>query len=210
MGLFGKIRDMLTYEDDSEEVEPVKKEVSTVSIPAPLPEKEKIDFEIEENEVKEELPKREERIKEEKPSFTIFTDSDFSDFKKEKVREEKKPYQSKEEVHKFKPSPIISPVYGIIKDEEEKEEPVSTFNRVQDVSLDDVRKKAYGTLEDDVETNLFTTRELSLENNTKNDIFDEVNNAVNERDKVNDDSDKAINENDLFNLIDSMYERKDD
>ena len=43
MGLFGKIRDMLTYEDDSEEVEPVKKEVSTVSIPAPLPEKEKID-----------------------------------------------------------------------------------------------------------------------------------------------------------------------
>ena len=27
MGLFGKIRDMLTYEDDSEEVEPVKKEV---------------------------------------------------------------------------------------------------------------------------------------------------------------------------------------
>ena len=202
MGLFGKIRDMLTYEDDNEEVEPVKKEVSTVSIPAPLPEKEKIDFEIEE---KEELPKREEKIKEEKPAFTIFTDSDFSDFKKE----EKKPYQSKEEIHKFRPTPIISPVYGIIKDEEEKEEHVSTFSKVQDVSLDDARKKAYGTLEDDVETNLFTTRELNLEHNTRNDIFDEVNNAVNERDKVNDDSDKAINENDLFNLIDSMYERKD-
>ena len=202
MGLFGKIRDMLTYEDDNEEVEPVKKEVSTVSIPAPLPEKEKIDFEIEE---KEELPKREEKIKEEKPAFTIFTDSDFSDFKKE----EKKPYQSKEEIHKFRPTPIISPVYGIIKDEEEKEEHVSTFSKVQDVSLDDVRKKAYGTLEDDVETNLFTTRELNLEHNTRNDIFDEVNKAVNERDKVNDDSDKAINENDLFNLIDSMYERKD-
>ena len=162
----------------------------------------KIDFEIEE---KEELPKREEKIKEEKPAFTIFTDSDFSDFKKE----EKKPYQSKEEIHKFRPTPIISPVYGIIKDEEEKEEHVSTFSKVQDVSLDDVRKKAYGTLEDDVETNLFTTRELNLEHNTRNDIFDEVNNAVNERDKVNDDSDKAINENDLFNLIDSMYERKD-
>ena len=28
MGLFGKIRDMLTYEDESEDVEPVKKEVS--------------------------------------------------------------------------------------------------------------------------------------------------------------------------------------
>ena len=47
MGLFGKIRDMLTYEDDSEEVEPVKKEVSTVSITAPLQEKEKIYFKVE-------------------------------------------------------------------------------------------------------------------------------------------------------------------
>lgn len=51
---------------------------------------------------------------------------------------------------------------------------------------------------------------MVLENNNRNDIFDEVNEAIKERDKVNDDSDKAINENDLFNLIDSMYERKDD
>ena len=59
MGLFGKIRDMLTYEDESEDVEPVKKEVSTVSIPAPIEEKEKIDFEVEEKiEKKDELPKR--------------------------------------------------------------------------------------------------------------------------------------------------------
>ena len=57
---------------------------------------------------------------------------------------------------------------------------------------------------------MFSTKELVLENNNRNDIFDEVNEAIKERDKVNDDSDKAINENDLFNLIDSMYERKDD
>ena len=205
MGLFGKIRDMLTYEDESEDVEPVKKEVSTVSIPAPIEEKEKIDFEVEEKiEKKEELPKREE-----KTPFTIFTDSDFNDLAKEK-KEERKPYQKKEEVHKFKPSPIISPVYGIIRDDVKKEEPINTFSKVQDVTVDDVRKKAYGTLEDDVETNLFSTKELVLENNNRNDIFDEVNEAIKERDKVNDDSDKAINENDLFNLIDSMYERKDD
>lgn len=209
MGLFGKIRDMLTYEDDSEEVEPVKKEVSTVSIPAPLPEKEKIDFEIEEKKYIEE----EKAKKEEKPSFTIFTDSDFNTFAKEKKSEEKKPYQSKEEIHKFKPSPIISPVYGIIKDDIKKEEPVSTLSKIQDVTIDDVRKKAFGTLEDDVETNLFTTKELTLETNTKSDIFDEVDEAIKERDtkeKISDDSDKAINENDLFNLIDSMYERKDE
>ena len=70
MRLFRKIRDMLTYEDESEDVEPVKKEVSTVSIPAPIEEKEKIDFEVEEKiEKKEELRKREE-----KKTFTIFTD----------------------------------------------------------------------------------------------------------------------------------------
>ena len=201
MGLFGKIRDMLTYEDESEDIEPVKKEVSTVSIPAPIEEKKKIDFEVEE---REEPPK-----KEEKTPFTIFTDSDFNDFAREK-KEERKPYQKKEEVHKFKPSPIISPVYGIIKDNVKTEEQISTFTKAQDVTVDDIRKKAYGTLEDDVETNLFSTKELVLENNNKNDIFDEVNEAIKERDKVNDDSDKAINENDLFNLIDSMYERKDD
>lgn len=203
MGLFGKIRDMLTYEDEIDELEPVKKEVSTVSIPAPV--QEKVDFKLEEKEdVKEELPK-----KEEKTQFTIFTDSDFDNFNNKK--EEKKPYQKKEEVHKFKPTPIISPVYGIINDEGKKEEKISIFTRTQDVSVDDVRKKAYGTLEDDVETNLFSTRELRLEDNKRNDIFDELNEAINERDAViNDDSDKVINENDLFNLIDSMYERKDD
>ena len=194
---------MLTYEDESEDIEPVKKEVSTVSIPAPI--EEKIDFKVEEREEqKEELPKRKEKI-----PFTIFTDSDFSDLTKEK-KEERKPYQKKEEVHKFKPSPIISPVYGIINEDVKKEEPISTLSKIQDVTIDDVRKKAYGTLEDDVETNLFSTKELVLENNDRNDIFDEVNEAIKDRDKVNDDSDKAINENDLFNLIDSMYERKDD
>lgn len=209
MGLFGKIRDMLTYEDDSDEIEPVKKEISTVSIPAPAPEKEKIDFKVEEKKYDEE-----EKIKkEEKPSFTIFTDSDFNTFAKEKKSEEKKPYQSKEEIHKFKPTPIISPVYGIIKNDAKKEEPISTLSKIQDVTIDDVRKKAFGTLEDDLETNLFTTKELTLETNTKSDIFDEVDEAIKERDtkeKINDDSDKAINENDLFNLIDSMYERKED
>lgn len=58
----------------------------------------------------------------------------------------------------FKPSPIISPVYGIISGDKKiacsqvatdtiniKEEPKS------DISFDSVRKKAYGTLEDDIE-----------------------------------------------------------
>lgn len=204
MGLFGKIRDMLTYEDEIDDIEPVKKEVSTVSIPSPV--EEKVDFEVKEN-IKEEPLK-----KEEKTPFTIFTDSDFNDFGKVK-KEEKKPYQNKEEVKKFKPSPIISPVYGIINGEKKKEEPVSVFSRTQDVTVDDVRKKAYGTLEDDLETNLFSTKELVLENNKRNDIFDELNDAIIERDskeKIDDDCDKVINEKDLFNLIDSMYERKDD
>lgn len=226
MGLFSKIRDILTYEDEIDE-EPIKKEVTTVSIPSPEPEyKDDYDFELKE---KEEYDKPEEIVipikskqmpvinKEEKPSFTIFTDSDFEIIEKKEGKKEKKPYSPKEEVKKFRPTPIISPVYGLVKDEsEEKPTQISSFSRPrEEITLDNVRKKAYGvhTLEEDLESNLFTTRELGFENTKKKDIFDEVTNALDERDskeKINYDCDEAINENDLFNLIDSMYERNND
>lgn len=238
MGLFSKLRDMLTYEDEVDEQDAVRKEVSTVEIPSPevVPEKKKaFDFEITEKEeeigntkkvpkidsfvdntkevkvVKEVKPVR--LVKEvEKPAFTIFTDSDFEVM--EKRKEERKPYSVKEiDSHKFKPTPTISPVYGIISDEIEEKKPVprSSFTR-EDVTLDDVRKKAFGSLEDELESNLFSTKELTLDDSaSKNDIFDEVDNALDERDNdVVSDGDSAIGENDLFNLIDSMYERKDD
>lgn len=222
MGLFSKIRDILTYEDEIEE--PIKKEVTTVSIPSPEPSEEyrkNYDFDITE---KEEYVEPEEVVipvkPKEKPAFTIFTDSDFDLPPQKEVKEkkeERKPYTPREEVKKFRPTPIISPVYGLIKEEkEEVKTSGSQFSKPrEEITLDKLRQKAYGSpsLEDELESNLFTTKELSFETSNKNDIFDEVNNVLDERDskeKVNLDSDEAINENDLFNLIDSMYERNND
>lgn len=63
----------------------------------------------------------------------------------------------KEEKTIFKPSPIISPVYGVLDKNYKKEDVVSkkessftsSYER-RNMSVDDVRKKAYGTLSDDL------------------------------------------------------------
>ncbi len=66
-------------------------------------------------------------------------------------------YERKEDRTHFKPSPIISPIYGIL-DKNYKKEDVVTKREVrltssyarENLSVDDVRKKAYGTLSDDL------------------------------------------------------------
>ncbi len=68
----------------------------------------------------------------------------------------------------FKPSPIISPIYGILDKDYKKEEIVEREKSVsKDESIskvttyDTVRRKAYGTLEDDLEDSLNEINKLS-------------------------------------------------
>ncbi|MEG2311684.1 MAG: hypothetical protein RSB72_03200, partial [Bacilli bacterium] len=140
----------------------------------------------------------------------------------------------------------------------------SYCNPNKSLTIDEVRKKAYGTLENQLEENLFTTNteitgnteiledliidvkeQLSGKKATKikdnlDHIEDELNNLEgtlveiskmpltdinsgeqqenqkeltldNEIDELNKSlDDEVVNENDLFDLIDSMYEKKDD
>lgn len=65
-------------------------------------------------------------------------------------------YEKKEAKTGFKPSPIISPIYGILDKNYKKEEIVpkrevrlSSYTR-EHMSVDDVRRKAYGNLADDI------------------------------------------------------------
>lgn len=66
-------------------------------------------------------------------------------------------YEKKDDKTYFKPSPIISPIYGIL-DKNYKKEDVVTKREVrltssyarENLSVDDVRKKAYGSLNDDL------------------------------------------------------------
>lgn len=107
-------------------------------------------------------------LKEEKPVLPIyFSDEDFEDLEKPKKAQDervvKEAYKGRKEIKEerknFRPSPIISPVYGIL-DKNYKKDDITTKDipsimyRSDKITVDDIRNKAYGTLEDELENNL--------------------------------------------------------
>lgn len=187
----------------------------------------------------------------------------------------------KEEKKAFKPTPIISPVYGIL-DKNYKKEDITPKKKVPEIrsskqmTVDDIRNKAFGSWEEDLETTLFgkdsifneDSKEMEIddfdlfdeldirveeprkksqekavpsraEKNKELELMDEVNElenlVINEKPEINKKDSKKIEEtpenmieeemdkicnntkkeepeltdSDLFNLIDSMYEKKD-
>jgi len=140
---------------------------------------------------------------------------------------------------KFKPSPVISPVYGVL-DKNYKKEDIVVIKQEAKKSIDveEVRKKAFGTLEDDIEKNkkepLATKKEeKSIDELLEETAFDTIELPDFKEEETentpifNDDEDVDISleeldkrekkeeesedlENDLFDLIDSMYENKEE
>lgn len=228
MGLLDKVKNMFT---DEVEEEPIKSERIPVEIPAPA----KV--------VEESVSDNENIQTEEKPTTPIFFDDDYFKELETPKQEVKSSYlkeQTKEKMEKriFKPTPVISPVYGVldknyskedIRPKHESKKPTSTST-----NIDDVRKKAFGTLEDDLETTLFGNNSILFndvieEPKEEVDLFEELTEPVKEDATVvdnishedetidifedieaKDSSDKkeeTIKENELFDLIDSMYEK---
>lgn len=89
--------------------------------------------------------------------------------KEEPVRKEKKVADlykdkvDKKDEHKFKATPIISPIYGIldknyskdqIKEADESSYEIRRNSVVKGIDFESVRKKAYGSLSDDIKDNL--------------------------------------------------------
>ncbi len=77
----------------------------------------------------------------------------------------------KEEKKAFTPSPIISPVYGVLNENYKKEDIVTKTDRKETNSgvldLDSVRRKAYGTLEDEIAESLsYDVREPEVKEET--------------------------------------------
>ncbi|MBE6154468.1 MAG: hypothetical protein E7163_02705 [Firmicutes bacterium] len=164
--------------------------------------------------------------------------------KKQEKRIEYKRVERKEETStpkaKFKPSPIISPVYGILDKNYTPEDITSrtdTINRTLDV--DSVRKKAFGSLEEtpkvkEVEDKKVNDDKLLEENLEKSRTIDELlkdssdeiievkedffeENTYNNIDSLEnvepehvEDFEEDTLESDLFDLIDSMYENRED
>lgn len=158
----------------------------------------------------------EESIKEPAPRKTPTTNS-YSSSYNSTIREEKKP---------FTLSPIISPVYGILNENYTKDDIVSKQERVFSRSsfdkpnLDDVRKKAYGVVEDEIDITL--TNEIAVVSDSTPD--EEVGISIDDL-LANDDEEKIEIEeqkkekpkekeeeptDDLFDLIDSLYDEKGD
>lgn len=209
MGVFDKIKNLFTEEEEIEV--PIKKEVKHVEIAPPKreiepPRQVEEEKEVIRREVKEEKvePKREYVAdstalnREERFKFPVyFTDEDFEDLpKKEEVKkvEAKKPVQPKVEPYKpiveekksFKPSPIISPVYGVLDKNYKKEDisakkdrPLRRHISDEKLTVDDIRNKAYGTLEDDLEKALVMDSVPTYEEKEEAtiDIFEELENS---------------------------------
>lgn len=223
MGLLDKMKSLFTDEVE----EPIKSEVIQVEIPAPTKE-----------EVKpEEPPKTEPKeVKQEKNTQPIFFDDDYFKELEQPKKEVKSSYlkeqtKVKEEKKHFKPTPIISPVYGVLdknynkEDIAQKKETPITYTSTR-ISIDEVRKKAYGTLEDDLESTLVGNNSILFNDATKEeDLFDElIDEAKPVKEEpiniIDDDinmieeamepkKDDPITESELFDLIDSMYEKGD-
>ncbi len=223
MGLLDKMKSLFTDEVE----EPIKSEVIQVEIPAPTKEEVK----------SEEPPKTEPKeVKQEKNTQPIFFDDDYFKELEQPKKEVKSSYlkeqtKVKEEKRHFKPTPIISPVYGVLdknynkEDIAQKKETPITYTSTR-ISIDEVRKKAYGTLEDDLESTLVGNNSILFNDATKEeDLFDElIDEAKPVKEEpiniIDDDinmieeamepkKDDPITESELFDLIDSMYEKGD-
>lgn len=157
MGLLDKVKNLFTEEVEIEEKqkkkikeEPIQKEVIQVEIPSP---EKTVDAK------KEPIEKVEEEYR-----FPFFDDDDFDTIevkpkeKKEKKQVKKEIYNPpREEKKVFKPSPIISPVFGFLDKDYQKEELTKAKKEYSSkrATVDEIRDKAYGSLESDIETTLF-------------------------------------------------------
>lgn len=278
MGVFSKLKNI--FYDEVEVDEPSTEIKIDNKAKKEVIEKPRVEeIKVVRQEVKE--PEKTENIQNETPSFsnerdlfrsertfnfTQFDDDEVEDLPPRRNVLEREKRITKPEVKEvvveqpkvFKPSPVISPIYGILdkdykKDEiapkkvEVKETPISSSA----ATYDSVRRKAYGTLEDDLEDTLNEMNKL-----TPNDIKAEVQKIDNDVDKLEqrsnkiedliskiesspeidknvsvgeledrvklenfDDTKELSNdktmtdstlEHDLFNLIDSMYDDKED
>jgi len=153
------------------------------------------------------------------------------------------------ENRKFKPSPVISPVYGVLDKNYKKEDVVVRGEEKKTIDVDSVRKKAFGTLEEDIEKTLSTPMREFYPSPEEDHFQDLLESSMDEVIPVNQNKEsipelssfnieeesiklkpkelevldqpvvkKSLEEkledetleNDLFDLIDSMYETRED
>lgn len=273
MGILNKIKDIL-FEEDPDSKEEVVKKVDSKPIAEKIePQKVEVPKQVEREEHLEQVSERELFKPDNNFTFPDFNEEEFSnmtrpkpkattnilEYERKKKMEKRYDYGKYERVEKtevvekkkFKPSPIISPVYGIL-NEDYKPEDIKTKSDVSgSLDINSVRKKAFGEevkqpdstyYEETVTVKLKENEEEKIKrvktidelledtsdvtiNVSKN---DEVYEPKISYDKVDEDLEELtkekeieeVNENnsheddtlesDLFDLIDSMYDNRED
>jgi len=219
MGFLEKVKNMFTeeVEEDTvkvEKVDKVKKEIiSSFSDKSEEPEKEEFSFkeepEIENkpiflddnafNDLDKEEKNKEPVIEEKRENTKKLREDKYvrKGNYKESLRENSNINELNENVEEkkiFKPTPIISPVYGILDKNYHKEDIVSKNDVIndspKDQMIDRVRNKAYGTLEDELESTLFGKNSIlfNQEDDEKTDI------DTKDLDNLTDDISKELDE----------------
>lgn len=213
MKLLDKIKNMFTeeVEDDDVKVEQIKKEVTKVAIESPSAKED-----MEPEEIDDFKFTAEENIS--KPVF--FDDNDFRDLNLEEKIETKIEEKPKEreiygskiqepvvEKKNFKPTPIISPVYGVLNKNYHKEDIVSREDvklekETNISSIDAIRNKAYGTLEDELENTLFGSNSI---------LFKKDDSDVKEELEIKEVSDDVLTDltDDISKELDELLIRKE-
>ncbi len=219
MKFFEKVKNMFTEEvEDEVKVEKIKKEVTHVPIESPNTKEDNFEEEVVEN------FKFEDTQKLNTPVF--FDDNDFKDLNiiepkeepKKEVVEEKRvikqkefysgnsPLKYEEEKKVFKPTPIISPVYGVLDKNYHKEDIVErndtdnrSYKEETEPSIDSIRNKAYGTLEDELENTLFGKNSILFKDEEDN-----------KKDTTLSDKDSDLNDDLLSDLTDDIGKELDE
>lgn len=265
MKLLDKLKNALFEEEEDDQEEEIVKQVDVKKTIENKPEEKPIRKSRTEEKNYEEIieePKEEEFVsafdfskEAPKKSPIIFDEEDFIsdtreyDFNKVPKREEKILYRGheiKEEKakDKFKPSPIISPVYGILDENEmqKKDIDISEFTtthsyvekkKEQVLDFDTIRQKAFGEVHEEQEEDLLcdmTSEENKPEINKItlgdaeeyfNDLGLEYNVDYKDKEKTVkkemtreqkniEEKDTEAEEKNLYDLIDLMYDRKED
>lgn len=97
----------------------------------------------------------------EKKEVNLYQISKEDEYIKKSTANEYGNYGKTKEKKAFKPSPNISPIYGIIDDygeqirtQSKKEVRLTSAVRNEKIDIDDVRRKAFGTIEDDLKSSI--------------------------------------------------------
>ena len=159
-----------------------------------------IEIDVSNDDVKtQEIPLSSEKEEENKSPFLSFDEDEFErvnakikENEEKEIKQEKHEKQEKEKQNpkkkeeprrteapkRFKPSPVISPVYGILDKNYKKEDIIEKGNDIvttfEEVSVETVRKKAFGTLVDDIESSLGEEKTIVKEEKQDERSIDEI------------------------------------